>query len=85
MWAVDGLLSSLGLRFAIHKMEGLSQMLPEDSSTIVILNLRGSKMEGRKQKERGRMWKVTAEKERKEKKEKGKQDALKYIFNSFFS
>ena len=68
MWAVDGLLSSLGLRFATHKMEGLSQMLSEDSSTVVILNLRGSKMERRKQKERGRMWKVTAEKERKKKK-----------------
>ena len=53
VWAMDGLVSSLGLRSATHIKEGLSQTLSEDSFTFIILILRGSKMERRKWREAG--------------------------------
>ena len=51
VWAVDGLVSSLGLRSAAHITEGLSQTFSEDSFAYIIL--RGSKMERRKWREAG--------------------------------
>lgn len=69
VWAVDGLVFSLGLRSAAHITEGLSQTSSEDSFTFIILTLRGEQ-DGEKKMERSRMGTVTDEKERQGEKKK---------------